>query len=80
VRDAGDGSVGGELPRCPRAQAIPEPGQRYAFHGYRFRVLRRQCNQLTALRIEREDEGMEAADYFTSLHAEKSAQVSVANF
>jgi Mg2+/Co2+ transporter CorB len=43
------------------AQAIPEPGQRFAFHGYRFQVLRRQRNQLTALRVEREaeDEGME---------------------
>jgi CBS domain containing-hemolysin-like protein len=35
------------------AQAIPEPGQRFAFHGYRFQVLRRQRNQLTALRVER---------------------------
>ncbi len=42
------------------AQAIPEPGQRFAFHGYRFQVLRRQRNQLTALRVEREmAEGME---------------------
>jgi Mg2+/Co2+ transporter CorB len=43
------------------AQAIPEPGQRFAFHGYRFQVLRRQRNQLTALRVEREaeDEGLE---------------------
>ena len=42
------------------AQAIPEPGQRFAFHGYRFQVLRRQRNQLTALRVEREvEEGME---------------------
>jgi Mg2+/Co2+ transporter CorB len=43
------------------AQAIPEPGQRFAFHGYRFQVLRRQRNQITALRVEREkaDEGME---------------------
>jgi len=43
------------------AQAIPDPGQRFAFHGYRFQVLRRQRNQLTALRIEREmaDEGLE---------------------
>jgi Mg2+/Co2+ transporter CorB len=38
------------------AQAIPEPGQRFAFHGYRFQVLRRQRNQLTALRVEREVE------------------------
>ncbi|GIK47524.1 MAG: HlyC/CorC family transporter [Hyphomonadaceae bacterium] len=42
------------------AQAIPEPGQRFAFHGYRFQVLRRQRNQLTALRVEREaEEGTE---------------------
>jgi len=39
------------------AQAIPEPGQRFAFHGYRFQVLRRNRNQITALRIEREAEG-----------------------
>jgi len=36
------------------AQAIPDPGQRFAFHGYRFQVLRRQRNQITALRVERE--------------------------
>ncbi|MGE0742701.1 MAG: HlyC/CorC family transporter [Hyphomonadaceae bacterium] len=43
------------------AQSIPEPGQRFAFHGYRFQVLRRQRNQLTALRVEREmeEEGLE---------------------
>jgi Mg2+/Co2+ transporter CorB len=39
------------------AQAIPEPGQRFAFHGYRFQVLRRQRNQITALRVEREEAG-----------------------
>ena len=38
------------------AQAIPDPGQRFAFHGYRFQVLRRQRNQITALRVEREAE------------------------
>lgn len=38
------------------AQAIPDPGQRFAFHGYRFQVLRRQRNQITALRVERERE------------------------
>ena len=37
------------------AQAIPEPGQRFAFHGYRFQVLRRQRNQITALRVEKEE-------------------------
>lgn len=38
------------------AQAIPEPGQRFAFHGYRFQILRRNRNQITGLRIEREPE------------------------
>jgi Mg2+/Co2+ transporter CorB len=33
------------------AQAIPEPGQVFIFHGHRFQVLRRQRNQITALRI-----------------------------
>ena len=33
------------------AQTIPEPGQTFIFHGHRFRVLRRQRNQITALRI-----------------------------
>ncbi len=33
------------------AQAIPEPGQTFMFHRHRFQVLRRQRNQITALRI-----------------------------
>jgi Mg2+/Co2+ transporter CorB len=33
------------------AQTIPEPGQTFIFHGHRFQVLRRQRNQITALRI-----------------------------
>ena len=33
------------------AQAIPEPGQTFIFHGHRFQVLRRQRNQITALRV-----------------------------
>ena len=37
------------------AQAIPDPGQRFAFHGYRFQVLRRNRNQITALRVEKEE-------------------------
>jgi Mg2+/Co2+ transporter CorB len=36
------------------AQAIPDPGQRFAFHGYRFQVLRKQRNQITALRVEKD--------------------------
>jgi Mg2+/Co2+ transporter CorB len=33
------------------AQMIPEPGQVFIFHRHRFQVLRRQRNQITALRI-----------------------------
>jgi Mg2+/Co2+ transporter CorB len=33
------------------ARTIPEVGQRFAFFGYTFEVLRRQRNQITALRV-----------------------------
>jgi Mg2+/Co2+ transporter CorB len=33
------------------ARTIPEPRQRFAFYGYKFEILRRQRNQITALRI-----------------------------
>ncbi|MGH6871846.1 MAG: HlyC/CorC family transporter [Rhizomicrobium sp.] len=33
------------------ARAIPEARQRFAFHGFQFEILRRQRNQITALRI-----------------------------
>ena len=33
------------------ARTIPEVGQRFAFFGYKFEVLRRQRNQITALRV-----------------------------
>ncbi|MEZ5953871.1 MAG: HlyC/CorC family transporter [Hyphomonas sp.] len=33
------------------AQTIPESGQSFVFHGYRFNVLRRQRNQVTGLNI-----------------------------
>ena len=33
------------------ARSIPEPGQTFTFHGFRFRVLRRDRNRITALRI-----------------------------
>jgi Mg2+/Co2+ transporter CorB len=35
------------------AQAIPEPGQVFSFHGYRFHILRRNRNAIAALRVER---------------------------
>ena len=33
------------------AQRIPEVGQSFAFHGFRFEVLRRQRNQIVLLRV-----------------------------
>src|SRR5262249_42065339 len=33
------------------ARSIPEPGQNFTFHGFRFNVLRRSRNRITALRI-----------------------------
>jgi magnesium and cobalt exporter, CNNM family len=35
------------------AQMIPEPGQAFSFHGFKFEILRKQRNQITALRITR---------------------------
>jgi Mg2+/Co2+ transporter CorB len=34
------------------ARSIPEVGQNFTFHGFRFRVLRRSRNRITALRIQ----------------------------
>lgn len=37
------------------AQTIPEPGQRFSFHGYQFDVLRKSRNQITALRVKKDE-------------------------
>ena len=34
------------------AQTIPEPGQAFTFYGYRFEILRKSRNRLTAIRIK----------------------------
>jgi len=34
------------------ARSIPEVGQSFTFHGYRIRILRRERNRITALRIQ----------------------------
>ncbi len=43
------------------AQTIPDPGQTFIFHGHRFQILRRQRNQITAIKVGppvgTEDEG-----------------------
>jgi Mg2+/Co2+ transporter CorB len=46
------------------ARLIPEAGQTFTFHGFRFQVLRKQRNRITALRItplERADPGSGAS-------------------
>lgn len=37
------------------SQTIPDPGQIFSFHGYRFHVLRKQRNAIAALRVEKEE-------------------------
>ena len=37
------------------SQTIPDSGQVFSFHGYRFHVLRRQRNAIAALRVEKEE-------------------------
>lgn len=34
------------------AQTIPEPGQAFTFHGFRFHVLRKHHNKITSLRVQ----------------------------
>lgn len=34
------------------AEAIPEPGQAFTFYGYRFEILRKSRNKITALRVK----------------------------
>jgi Mg2+/Co2+ transporter CorB len=48
--DEGATSIAGLV--IHEAQSIPEPGQVFAFHGYRFEVLRKSRNKITALRIK----------------------------
>jgi len=43
------------------AQTIPEPGQVFTFHGYRFEILRKTRNKITALRIKPVPEAAQAA-------------------
>ena len=39
------------------AQTIPNPGQAFTFHGFRFEVLRRQKNRITALKVTKLETG-----------------------
>ncbi len=44
------------------AQTIPDPGQTFIFHHHRFQVLRRQRNQITALRVSQRLEEAEESE------------------
>jgi Mg2+/Co2+ transporter CorB len=44
------------------ARSIPDRGQSFTFHGFRFRVLRRERNRITALRIVAVPRETEAAE------------------
>jgi Mg2+/Co2+ transporter CorB len=37
-------------------QTIPEPGRKFVFHGYQFEILRKHRNQITGLRIRKDEE------------------------
>jgi Mg2+/Co2+ transporter CorB len=39
------------------AQTIPEPGQAFTFYGYRFEILRKSRNKITALRVSPASKG-----------------------
>lgn len=45
------------------AQSIPDVGQTFSFHGFRFRILRRRRNQITAIKITPIDAGEAPAGY-----------------
>jgi Mg2+/Co2+ transporter CorB len=44
------------------AQSIPEVGQTFSFHGFRFRILRRRRNQITAIKVTPIDGGPAAPE------------------
>ncbi len=45
------------------AQSIPDVGQTFSFHGYRFRILRRRRNQITAIKATPIETAAPAAEY-----------------
>ncbi|MFZ5619211.1 MAG: HlyC/CorC family transporter [Pseudomonadota bacterium] len=45
------------------AQSIPDVGQTFAFHGFRFRILRRRRNQITAINVKPIETGATTPDY-----------------
>ena len=45
------------------AQSIPDVGQAFSFHGFRFRILRRRRNQITAISVQPIETNGLASDY-----------------
>ena len=45
------------------AQSIPDVGQTFSFHGFRFRILRRRRNQITAINVRPIETGETTPDY-----------------
>lgn len=45
------------------AQSIPDVGQTFSFHGYRFRIVRRRRNQITAIKVTPIETGATPPDY-----------------
>ncbi len=45
------------------ARSIPEVGQTFSFHGFRFRILRRRRNQITAIKVTPIDAALPAPEY-----------------
>lgn len=45
------------------AQSIPDVGQMFSFHGFRFRILRRRRNQITAINVQPIETGEAPPDY-----------------
>ena len=48
------------------AHTIPDVGQRFAFYGFKFLILRRQRNQITMLRVVPPEKASDAAAAHTS--------------
>jgi Mg2+/Co2+ transporter CorB len=44
------------------AQTIPDPGQTFIFHGHRFQIIRRQRNQITAIKVSAPQTGQDGAE------------------
>jgi Mg2+/Co2+ transporter CorB len=58
------------------SQSIPEPGQTFTFHGYRFEVLRKSRNKLTALRIKQVGVGAKPVSAPTKTPTKNSASTT----